>query len=199
MGQVCDRIEQELRSVVERLRQLGGAVVIEDFPPTLDDDSQFSDPTEEDQAQAQANREIDFATRRLLLERANQLAEALERLREGVHGLCEECGEPIAPARLRAMPEATTCVRCQARREQSARQVARLQGEASTTRGGLPKGRVTTETLRRPLRRPRPKGLQSSGKAHDNTPLGPSEVARTQPLAPGRALVWDGGRDQAAP
>ncbi len=35
-------------------------------------------------------------------------------------------------------------------------------------------------------------------RVHTITP-GPSEVARTQPLAPGRALVWDGGRDQAAP
>lgn len=29
--------------------------------------------------------------------------------------------------------------------------------------------------------------------------LSASEAARTQPLAPGRALVWDGGRDQASP
>lgn len=167
MSQVRDRIEQELRNVVDRLRQLGGAVVIEDLLPPLDDHSQFSDPTEGDQAQAQADREISFATRSLLLERANRLAEALERLREGEYGLCEECGESIAPARLRAMPEATTCVPCQASREQSARQVARLLDEASTRRGSLPKGRVTTEALRRPLRRPRPKGLQRSGKASD--------------------------------
>lgn len=32
-------------------------------------------------------------------------------------GLCEECEEPIAPKRLEAMPWATLCADCQARRE----------------------------------------------------------------------------------
>lgn len=63
------------------------------------------------------DREMSFATRSLLVERANKLAEALERLRGGEYGVCEECGEAIAPARLRAMPEVTTCVRCQDRLE----------------------------------------------------------------------------------
>ena len=63
------------------------------------------------------DREMSFATRSLLVERANKLAEALERLRGGDYGVCEECGEAIAPARLRAMPEVTTCVRCQDRLE----------------------------------------------------------------------------------
>jgi DnaK suppressor protein len=63
------------------------------------------------------DREMSFATRSLLVERANKLAEALDRLRGGEYGVCEECGEAIAPARLRAMPEVTTCVRCQDRLE----------------------------------------------------------------------------------
>ena len=62
---------------------------------------------------------MNFATRSLLVERANKLAEALDRLRGGEYGLCEECEEPIAPARLRALPEVTTCVRCQDRLERS--------------------------------------------------------------------------------
>jgi DnaK suppressor protein len=65
------------------------------------------------------DREMSFATRSLLVERANKLAEALDRLRGGEYGLCEECEEPIAPARLRALPEVTTCVRCQDRLERS--------------------------------------------------------------------------------
>jgi RNA polymerase-binding transcription factor len=38
-------------------------------------------------------------------------------LRGGEYGICQECEERIAPARLRAMPEVTTCVRCQDRLE----------------------------------------------------------------------------------
>lgn len=37
---------------------------------------------------------------------------ALERLANGSYGQCESCGEPIAPARLLAMPEATRCIDC---------------------------------------------------------------------------------------
>ena len=130
MDDVRDRIEKELGSVMDRLRQLGGAVVIEEFPGALGDNSPFSDPTEE--VQVQGEREVSFATRSLLVERANRLAEALDRLREGEYGTCEECGEPIAPARLKAMPEVTTCVRCQDKIERLARRlepVAVLFGE----------------------------------------------------------------------
>jgi len=42
--------------------------------------------------------------------------------------VCEECGEAIAPARLRAMPEVTTCVRCQDRLE---RMLPRLEAVAA--------------------------------------------------------------------
>ena len=121
MDDVRDRIEKELGGVMDRLRQLGGAVVIEEFPGALGDNSPFSDPTEE--VQVQGEREVSFATRSLLVERANRLAEALDRLREGEYGTCEECGEPIAPARLKAMPEVTTCVRCQDKLERLARRL----------------------------------------------------------------------------
>lgn len=121
MDEVRDRIEKELGSVMDRLRQLGGVVIIEEFPGALGDNSPFSDPTEE--VQVQGEREVSFATRSLLVERANRLAEALDRLREGEYGTCEECGEPIAPARLKAMPEVTTCVRCQDKLERLARRL----------------------------------------------------------------------------
>ncbi len=121
MDEVRERLERELGSVMDRLRQLGGAVVIEEFPGALGDNSPFADPTEE--IQVQGEREVSFATRSLLVERANRLAEALDRLREGEYGTCEDCGEPIAPARLKAMPEVTTCIRCQDRLERSARRL----------------------------------------------------------------------------
>jgi RNA polymerase-binding transcription factor len=34
---------------------------------------------------------------------------ALRRLDEGSYGRCTRCGQPIAPARLRALPAAATC------------------------------------------------------------------------------------------
>jgi DnaK suppressor protein len=39
---------------------------------------------------------------------------ALAKLDEGTYGICDGCGEPIAPARLEAMPDAMLCVACAA-------------------------------------------------------------------------------------
>lgn|SRR5690554_3936233 len=37
---------------------------------------------------------------------------ALERVAEGRYGECDECGEPINSARLKAMPTARLCMQC---------------------------------------------------------------------------------------
>jgi DnaK suppressor protein len=39
---------------------------------------------------------------------------ALGKLDEGTYGICDSCGEPIAPARLEAMPDVALCVACAA-------------------------------------------------------------------------------------
>ncbi len=47
--------------------------------------------------------------------RLEALRHALVRIDEDPeYGLCEECGDPIAPARLLAMPETPLCVECAA-------------------------------------------------------------------------------------
>ncbi len=37
---------------------------------------------------------------------------ALRRIDEGTYGTCVNCGEPIAPARLEAVPHAARCIAC---------------------------------------------------------------------------------------
>ena len=39
---------------------------------------------------------------------------ALDRIAQGRYGLCARCGEPIAEARLEAVPHAALCQECQA-------------------------------------------------------------------------------------
>ncbi len=117
MEDVRQRLESELNHAMDRIRHLGGAVVLEEFPGAPGDNTPLAD--EVDVIRLNEGREISFATRSLLVERANKLAGALERLRGGDYGVCEECGEPIAPARLRALPEVTTCIRCQDRLERT--------------------------------------------------------------------------------
>jgi RNA polymerase-binding transcription factor len=130
METIRERLEEDLRTAVTRLRQMGGAVAVEELPGAIGDNSPFAD--EVDEIQANERREIGFATRELLVERVNRLSAALDRLRDGDYGTCVECEEPISPARLRALPEVTTCVRCQDRIERMGRHVEREEEDLET-------------------------------------------------------------------
>lgn len=50
-----------------------------------------------------------------------QIDAALRKFDEGTYGTCDNCGNPIDEKRLRALPEATLCISCQAEVEQRAR------------------------------------------------------------------------------
>src|SRR5215475_6120415 len=127
MDPIRNRLEQDLKTAVRRLREVGGAVAIEDVARTVGDGNGFAD--EMDSIQANERREIEFATRELLVDRVRRLGAALERLDDGEYGICVECEEPIAPARLKAMPEVLTCVRCQDRLERYGRALAAVEAD----------------------------------------------------------------------
>lgn len=51
----------------------------------------------------------------------SQVEAALARMDKGVYGICERCGNEIDFARLKAVPHATLCIRCQQHVEDSPR------------------------------------------------------------------------------
>jgi len=51
----------------------------------------------------------------------HSLDEAIARASKGIYGICQMCGEEIAPERLAVMPETIYCVRCASRVEQGIR------------------------------------------------------------------------------
>ena len=120
MDEIRRKLEAQLKEAIGRLRQLGGSTTVE-VTGAIGDNSPFAD--EVDEIQASEDRELGFATRTLLVERVNRIADALDRLTEGEYGTCIECGEAIAPARLRALPEVQTCVRCKDRLERLERRM----------------------------------------------------------------------------
>ena len=127
MDGIRKRLEQDLRVAVGRLRQVGGAAALEDLLGPSGEHWSYAD--EVDEIQANERREIGFATRELLVDRVNRIAAALERLDRGEYGICVECGEAIAPARLQVMPEVLTCVRCQDRLERLGRHLQAVEVE----------------------------------------------------------------------
>ncbi|MFC1872122.1 TraR/DksA family transcriptional regulator [Chloroflexota bacterium] len=57
--------------------------------------------------------------KRLALETRNRtqiagIDHALEKFQNGTYGKCDNCGKPIAPARLEALPQASLCMDCKA-------------------------------------------------------------------------------------
>jgi len=40
------------------------------------------------------------------------IEEALQRIDKGIYGVCRDCAEPIAPARLNAIPWTRVCIAC---------------------------------------------------------------------------------------
>ena len=66
-----------------------------------------------DLAAGEISRELDAKISMRQHKQAKEIEEALERLKFGEYGACEECGEPIPEQRLRLYPAARFCVRCQ--------------------------------------------------------------------------------------
>jgi hypothetical protein len=76
MAELEERLRGELSAVLDRIRGAGGGVMFEEFPGAIEDLG-GSDSAEDDGS----------ATRRALIERANDLAETLERIRHGEGGM----------------------------------------------------------------------------------------------------------------
>ena len=196
MDAIRNRLEQDLKVAVSRLRQLGGVKALEDLLGPSGEHWSYAD--EVDEIQANERREIGFATRELLVERVNRLAAAIERLDDGEYGVCVECDEAIAPARLRVMPEVQTCVRCQDRLERAERHLEAVEvgrrdrgrlsrfrsgpGPGSTpalffcSLGGVPRSRTPIIDLIRP-------GIHALSRAYFGLVLhGREHIPRKGPL-----------------
>ena len=74
-----------------------------------------------DVAQGVEAQEVARLSASRLTDRARRVRVALGRLSDGEYGVCAECAAPIPSRRLLAVPDATTCVACQAALERSAR------------------------------------------------------------------------------
>lgn len=72
--------------------------------------ARFADPFDQvsaDQLREQAEGEASRVDARV-----KEIDAALRRIKDGSYGECEECSEPIAERRLKAIPEARLCISC---------------------------------------------------------------------------------------
>jgi len=74
-------------------------------------DTQFDEESGEG-ATLNVERERDLALSAQALSAVDDVDRALAKLDAGTYGTCEQCGQPIPKARLKALPSATLCVAC---------------------------------------------------------------------------------------
>ena len=111
---LCHRLENERERLIERLETDYQAV------------GQRQDGNGHKSEDEAATESLD-SWRQMALEKGLrvQMADieyALHKLEEGTYGLCDICGQPIAPERLEALPWANLCLSCkthQARRPEN--------------------------------------------------------------------------------
>jgi DnaK suppressor protein len=105
----AERLQKEREQTLQELARLRDALKSE-----VDPDADEGDPD-------LVEREKVMALVNGLERKLSSIEYALRQTQEGTYGICERCKEPIDPARLEAVPEATLCVRCKSIVERRAR------------------------------------------------------------------------------
>lgn len=72
-------------------------------------------------------REKTIALVRRMEDKLLEIDRALRMTERGDYGLCERCGQPIDPARLKVMPTSTLCLKCKQELEQAERRQRALE------------------------------------------------------------------------
>ena len=121
MNGVRRLLERERDMALERLQRLGPAVDLAELPAPA---GATAVPEEADQVQANERREMGLLSRERLSLRIRRLTAAIQRIEEGAYGICVQCRGAVEPARLRAIPEVETCIRCQEAIEREMRRMA---------------------------------------------------------------------------
>ena len=81
--------------------------------------SETLDKSEDDNAQIQSGRDVAFAINEHETAELLDIEAALLRIKEGVFGLCMDCGTHIPALRLDAAPHTLRCIACQTSFEQA--------------------------------------------------------------------------------
>jgi DnaK suppressor protein len=104
-----DQLEGELKRLTDELAQL-------QTNATSSEERREGSPFGKREEEATETLELE---KRLTLEnRIRQemasVEHALEKIKKGTYGMCDNCGQPIALERLEALPQASLCIKCKA-------------------------------------------------------------------------------------
>jgi len=111
--------EEKIKVARKTLLEMKEKLLAEGFGKSLPEDlaRPFDIGDEGDRADIERTHEVSILLSVRDKEKLQAIDEALEKLREGTYGVCEECGDEIGGGRLKVMPLAKSCVTCQSRLE----------------------------------------------------------------------------------
>ncbi|MCK5451173.1 MAG: TraR/DksA C4-type zinc finger protein [Candidatus Omnitrophica bacterium] len=117
IGDIRKDLVNEKQKIIEEIMSIKGET-LKNFKDSSGDLSGYSFHM--------ADMATDLYDREFLLELAEgerdilfALDEAIKRIDDGLYGNCSSCGEVIAKQRLKAMPQAENCIKCQEKAEKS--------------------------------------------------------------------------------
>jgi DnaK suppressor protein len=106
-----EEFRELLQEQMDQLLHDAGKTVSE----MTDEKTNFPDPT--DRASLESDRNFELRIRDRERRLIGKIREALDRIDEGDFGECEDCGDQIGEARLKARPVTTLCIECKTEQE----------------------------------------------------------------------------------
>ncbi|HKT80621.1 MAG TPA: TraR/DksA family transcriptional regulator [Vicinamibacterales bacterium] len=103
--------QQVFREALEKKRdEIMGAGGMKPLQASMDNNTRQGDMA--DQASGNNEVHIQLKLKQTDAKILTAIEEALVRMDKGSYGICRDCGEPIAEARLRAIPWTRVCITC---------------------------------------------------------------------------------------
>ena len=109
MSDDIERLKAERNQIVAQIRRLQDKMRSE-----VERDLEEGDP-------ALYEREKNLALLQNLGRELEAVKHAISLAEKGAYGICENCGERVDPARLKAIPHATLCLQCKSKIERRGR------------------------------------------------------------------------------
>jgi DnaK suppressor protein len=97
-------------TLLHKKQELTGGPGVRPLQATMENNSRQGDMAD----QASGNNEVHIALklRQTDAKILQAIEEALQRIEKGTYGICRDCGNPIADARLNAIPWTRVCIDC---------------------------------------------------------------------------------------
>jgi DnaK suppressor protein len=103
------RLESERKRLLNEMEQLKS-----DVRPA--DERREGSPFGKREEEATESFELEkrLSLEKRIKDQMSEVEHALKKFEEGSYGRCDNCGQPIDPARLEALPQANLCLHCKA-------------------------------------------------------------------------------------